>query len=457
MKEFCGYRTGDTAFHQSIDIGNRLTVGNRRPVVYIKREDEIEPNFKARRIAEELQRYEKQESPLTFAYLTDGNTGYAGAVLCHAFRKGRKFASIVDRQMEKKLKRRLGIHGNYVVEIDFGSRKLSSAEIIDIVRKNTKIDGPIIPLPNIDINSGGYRQIAKELYDCGVRKDWLVYVPVGGGDLLANLVWGFEDIGEVPAFVGATVSGNYFGAKVEARRSVADKLVVPYSFLDEAVLGLVEKYNIEILTIPSTEIEEEFSVVKKAGIRTCRSSAVPFAAARRHALEGKITNGQKIAIINTGYEPEESGWADLGAAVKQHGRRAILAAAACLLPLIADSSSLYTNQQLMLEREAAVVEYMQKEKERLAREPLLADINAYAKYMGRVERTENGQFVMVENYQVFSDLTYWHFSQDMIARLTYSAGEKYSMKRNVDGFRAWKEQREQAKKSGKGYWDLSNK
>ncbi|MBI4170218.1 MAG: hypothetical protein HY514_00850 [Candidatus Aenigmarchaeota archaeon] len=63
--------------------------------------------------------------------------------------------------------------------------------------------------------------------------------------------------------------------------------------------------------------------------------------------------------------------------------------------------------------------------------------------------------VLVPDGKVLSDLTYWYFSQDMIARQMYSAGGKYTMRGSVDSFRAWKEQREEARKAGKGYWDFS--
>lgn len=85
-------------------------------------------------------------------------------------------------------------------------------------------------------------------------------------------------------------------------------------------------------------MDEELAYVSRT-IPTCREAAVAFAAARKHALEGRFVDGQKIAIINSGYDPRiEISW------VRKHAKALAAAAALGLLaagavPYIGDRAS----------------------------------------------------------------------------------------------------------------------
>lgn len=299
------YKIGNTSFHQSIELSDLLTTSYGRPVVYVKREDENEPcrNFKARAVAAWLEETAHLNGPLVLAAITDGNLGYAGAELCYAYGNGRRFASIVDRSLDRKTRRQMKRHGNYVIEADL-SRSLTTAEIQNLVKASLRDSRvTVIPVGNIDTSGNGYKRIAYELYDAGVRKDWRAYVPAGGLDLLTNMVWGFEERGEVPQFVACTIPQNVFGEKIEDVRSPAEKLVAAHSLLETAGRDIIQKYDILLHTITSREILESLDMVRnKVHIPTSPSSAPAYAGAFRDAKEGRIRNGQRIVIINTGYD-----------------------------------------------------------------------------------------------------------------------------------------------------------
>lgn len=452
--EFCGYRIGNTSFYQSMELSDRLTTESARPVVYVKREDENEPTFtfKVRGIVPALM--SAKDGDILAAH-TLGNLGAAGVEFCHVYGKNVKFASIIPKDLDKATKKRLSKYGNFVIEMDSNGRRLSSGEIIDVVKRAVNKSTAIVPLGCIDADGTGYKAIAQELYDAGVRKDWTLYVPVGGGDLLANLVWKFEELGEMPHIVAATIDENIFSGKMKRRgKTPADKLVAHYSHLEKAVTDLITKYEIPVITVSPEEIEEEFAYSKdRAGLKTSRTSAVAFAAPKRDAQAGKFKNGQKIAIINTGYEPEEE--------ISRLGTYWQYAKTAAGILLLASMPFTVTRDSKNFEEvrfEPEVYEkwrndYAEEEKERLSRVPELADITTYALFVGKTEKLKNGEIVPVIDRQVYNDLTYWYFSNDMIARMMYNDGK--SMRRSVDGFTEWTQKREEAKKAGKGYWDFS--
>ncbi len=371
---------GNTDFYQSVELSDRLAVNGARPVVYIKREDQNDGyTFKSRAIQSELERLSGVESPVVLAAITDGNLGYAGALLCSAY-TDRKFASIVDKGMPERTKRLLRRSGSYVVETDHNDHQMSSSEVVELVRHRVPAGTRVVPVGNIDADGSGYKTLAKELYNDGVRRDWTVCLPVGGGELLYNLVAGFEEIGEVPRFLAGTTSRNVFGEKKPGEFSGDDKLAAPFALLHDAVVEKIKRYGIPIVTPTYGQREEEFLYMKSRGIRTSRTSATALAAARQF----KFSDGQNVAFINTGYEPEET----------QSFARNLVRYAAGLLAVsmlvpIDVHNNFTTNKMIEIHRTTA--EYMRNwDKSEILLKPERAMIKAFAEYTGGSEEKTVG-------------------------------------------------------------------
>ncbi len=454
-----GYKIGNTSFHESIDLSNRMTLNGTRPVVFVKREDENYGNsFKSREIEAELKRYKHVKGPVVFFAITDGYRGRIGAELCHAYGKGRKFASIVDISTDPAIKRRLRKAGSYVIETDL-REKLSVEEARDmVIRKVGKRSG-VIPVSNIDADGSSYKAISRELSDVGVDRTWRVYVPLGGGNLAANLYWGFEEIdrekpGSIPVIVGGTIPDNIFGEKIEDVPSPAINLVAPHSQLEIPVQQLIDDGKIIRITCPAKKIWDEIEELRKIKMKSCNTSAAAFAAARIDAEQGKIAHGQRIAIINTGYEPETTRWGSAKEVAPTYARNAALTAAGLLMlfsPGDLRTDYAKTNPKIV---EGWHREYLEGERDKLARVPELADMEAYAKYRGHIEKLKDGTLVMLPNKQVLNNLTFWNFAQDMITRDMYNKNIS-GMKDDVNGFDDWKRKRQEAKGAGKDYWVVS--
>jgi len=341
-----GCRVGDTFFYQSGyqegEIGERLTVNGRRPLVYVKREDLNEPTrtIKVRPVVSALQG-SADEGDAVLAGVTCRHLGEAGVEFCHRYQaetgKRRRFASIVNRgEIDGATRRRLSQHGSLVIETDLDSRRVTSSDVIDMVWREIcgKAPETVVPVGGVDASGNSYRALARELRSKGVGRGWTVYEPLGGGEMLFNMVLEFGD--DMPYFVAATTPDNLYSTERSARTRPTG-LGAEFSHLEAAVRDMIRKHEIEVVTPGASEVDEELAYVGRT-IPTCREAAVAFAAARRHALEGRFADGQKIAIINSGYDPStEISWA------RRHVKGL---AAAAALGLLAAGAAPYVNQSV---------------------------------------------------------------------------------------------------------------
>lgn len=346
--QFLGYRIGDTPFHQSGyqqgEIGERLTVNGVRPIVYIKREDKNQPTgtIKARAVAAALQTYANEKNVILVG-LTCGHLGEAGVEMCRRYEKmekgkKRRFASIVDKHDLDRIGKKLSKYGSFVIEADLDGRRITSSEMIEMVERSLgRTSATIIPIGGIDTSGISYKGLAQELYNNGVRHDWTIYLPLGGGETLLNMGLRFDELGEMPHFVAATTLDNLYSTERSDGESTG--LGAEFSHLETAVRDMIARHQIDVVTPSHSEMGEEFDYVsREAKIPTCREVAVAFAAARRHALEGRFVDGQKIVIINSGYDPyTEVSWA------RKHVKE--LAAAAALGLLVAGAAP-YINDRV---------------------------------------------------------------------------------------------------------------
>src|SRR3989338_8237325 len=151
----------------------------------------------------------------------------------------------------------------------------------------------------MDYNGSGYAAISRELHDTGVGSSWKIFVPVGEGDLMADMIEGFEKLGEMPRFIGATIPGNAFSDVGKEDGNPADKLATRYSDFYKLLNEKCSQHGHEILTITAEEINEEMKVLDSLSIRSGPNAAVAFAAARKYSTEPGFDEGENIVILNT--------------------------------------------------------------------------------------------------------------------------------------------------------------
>ncbi len=440
--QFLGCRIGDTSFYQSGyqegEIGERLTVNGVRPVVYVKREDQNEPTrtIKVRPVAAALQTYADMDDVILVGP-TCGHLGEAGVEFCHRYQsatgKRRRFASIVDkRDLDRINKRRLSRHGSFFIEADLDGRYITSSEMIEMVERELGMTTTVIPVGGIDISGEGYKALARELYRDGVRHDWVVYLPLGGGEMLLNMGLQFEELGEMPHFVAATTPDNLYS--IERYETASTGLGAEFSHLETAVQDFIRKYEIPVVTVKGPETFEEFKYVRDvAKIPTCRESAVAFAAARKHALERHFTDGQKIVVINTGYD--EAHQPSLSSKLGQYATRA--AAALLVSSLVAVGSGVNESSTRARMHEESRKWHIDYTKHEIQNNPEFNDIYAYALWRGNIEQIDQ---------KVLFNLSTWYVYHDMIAREMYR-NNLNGMRDDVESFGSWKKQQENARKA----------
>lgn len=423
--DFCGFKVGDTSFYQSPELGDWLATVSRRPIVYVKREDENEPThtMKVRPIAASLKQYAKDNSTYILGCITCGNMGEAGVELCNAYRKKTGsnvyFASIIGKNEPRILKKKLSQDGNIFIETDL-SRKLTSSDIYEIVKNHVNgKNATIVPIGGMDADGTSYKTIAKELYNNGVRNDWFVFHPVGGGESLLGIGTGFEDLGSVPKFVAATVSNSIFSASMDDGISCAHNLEANHSYVEKALNEFIDRNNVPVIVPSATEIRNAFEYVSSIKIRTSMESAVAFAAAKKYAEEHGLENGQKIAIINTGYEK-----LDKSDALSSAGKYFLIAVSSLLPVIFTSDINKYEIFNDLSERY-----YIETQKEKLESNPVMNNAYAYALWRGGMTKVDG---------KVLSNLEYWLLYRDNIANMMYNDG--FSIRNDVDGFYRWIEE-----------------
>jgi len=436
--DFYGYKIGNTSFYQAPELSDWLTVDGRRPIVYVKREDENEPThtIKVRPVAAALKQYENVEDGYVLAAITCGHLGDGGAELCYLFRqktgKDVRFASIVEKGKSRKTRKHLSRYGDLVIEADL-SQDLNSSDIIEITKAH--LNGKartIIPIGQFDTDGIGYKALAKELYEAGVRHDWILFFPLGGGNLLYNTTKGFEKLPEMPRFVAATTNHNVFSGQKQRYGESKTGLDTDFSPLRKSLMELIERYKIPRITPSNAEIDEALDFLRhEVKLPTCRESAVAVAAARKYSEKIGFKDGEKVGIINTGYEPESH--------ESKFGRISRYAVPVMNLLLLTATpileGDIATNERLNFLKEEWKQEWRQYEMQRLSQDHRLNDIYAYALFRGGMEKIDS---------EVYNNLSYWFTANDVVARDMYKHGG--SFKEDIDKFIEWIKNQKDARK-----------
>ncbi len=307
---------------------------------------------------------------------------------------------------------------------------MSSARLVQLAQDELgESAGLIVPVDGIDLRPDGYRGISLELLKSGIGNESTIFVPVGEGDLMANMIECYRELGEMPRFVGATVDQNVFAGASEGS-SPADKLVTRYSRFEQYLKDLCIESGHKILTVRNEEIEREMGELQHLGIRAGPNAAVAFAVARKYAHEHGFRDGEEVVIINTGYDNTQT-----SSRLENYARRATAALLVGTLPLV--GSGVNESSRMARIHEETRKWHVEYAKSELQNTRELNDIYAYALSHGNMERIDQKVLFNLQSYYIYSD---------MIARDMYNKNLN-NMQDDVDGFVNWRRQQENARKA----------
>ena len=431
---FYGHRIGETPFYQESALRDRISdikkSGSGVPVFYVKDDaDNPSGSHKARVVAPAIKRW-SDKGDVILARITEGGFTETFGYLSRFAPGNVSFASVVDYSMPVSEVKRLRRYGP-VIRTDLDAGGLSSSRIADMVRKKAgRRNATVVPLDNLDSNGEGYESIGTELFDSGVRKEWTLYMPVGGANTAVGVTRGFRKKGEVPRMKWATIPGNLFSDELGNGHGSDTHLHARYSQVEREARSIMAEHDVEVVTIYDGECEEALEVLKNVGLRSSPTSAVPWAAVERYAREVGFKEDEKIVFLNTGYQVPP----DAATSTPWMRYAAMFATAATLLPVSASVIVPKDAPQAVVD-DRWTRQALDNERRELVGNPTRAQIEAFALYKGGIEKLGDGRIVNVPNKQIKNDLDYWYFSNDMIARDMYKRGGRFA--KTIDEFREW--------------------
>lgn len=438
---FCGYKIGETRLIDVPQLSGRYGIS-----VAVKDEshNEASGTFKDRRNAYLLQKDDNIEASVWYVSWTSGNSGLSMGRQCHAYSKAtgrkRRVLSVIDAGMPGLIKTTLRTYGE-VHEVN-GSREIIPNNRLDELGREIIGDRGAVymSVEHANPHSNGYSSLAAELFNESADF-W--FCPVGEGELMTQLAFSAQQMKTHPKIIGVTVDDNIFMKRGDFRnvgRSVADKLVTPYSDFKGMLQSLCRSYGHEIIQVSDRKIMEEYEILRELGIKAEPSAAAAFAGARKYAKDRKLKIGDRAIIINTG-----SGIYDIHST--KPARRMHIGMSLLTIGALAGGFHLYNNyaerQKLNVEKDEQTINYLERKKEQFSSEPILADIQAFAEYKGRIEKLRDGKFTIVPDESVQNALEYWYLAQDNIARLMYRDGGQFAQ--TIDEFKVWRESRQALK------------
>ncbi|MFH2101117.1 MAG: pyridoxal-phosphate dependent enzyme [Candidatus Micrarchaeota archaeon] len=389
--EMCGRCNGATVLVKHESMNPFKTFKDRRCSAILDRE--------MRKLAAKAGACGGKSDGLLFVHITSGNSGFS---LGHMAKERVKetgleiqVVNIVPKGISREV--REALEGcSIVVELGLGKRIITQDEMKEIARKATGFDGPeenIVGVEDYGL-ANGYRTIVREIFDTGVKPDY-IFCPVGEGELAVELAEGANEIwgDEAPMVVGVTIAQNTIVKAEEflkrPGKSIADKLVNGYSKFKELLLNLVKNGRVELVdAISEREIAKEYKYLNKIGIAVEPSAAVAFCGAEKFDLGPSDT----VVIVNTG-----KGNYDQKAVDKLWRRRALRAvkfvAAVALGIAMAYGVSLYRNY---IESQNRFLELQRQELVQQVEYEMLDRVVAEATHMADRDndgRVDSGEFV----------------------------------------------------------------
>lgn len=351
--DFCGYKTGDTRLIDVPQLSGRYGVS-----VAVKDESQNEASgtFKDRRNIYILGRDSNIEAPVWYVTFTSGNSGLSMGRACQAYSRatGRKrnVLNVVDSRTPASIKQALMAYGE-VHEVD-GRREIIPNNRLDEMGRELIGDRNAVyrVVERANPASNGYGSLAAELFD--ENADFW-FCPVGEGELMTQLALSTQGMKNPPKIIGVTINDNVFasGRNFDRRvkKSIADKLVTPYSDFRSVLTELCKTDDHMIMQVSDREITQEYEALRELGIKAEPSAAAAFAGAMKYAKDCGLKMKDRAIVINTG-----SGIFELPALKRSHMSYAV-AASLTLLPIAGFFG--YNEYQEMMERHK-MREYMRQ-------------------------------------------------------------------------------------------------
>ncbi|RLI22251.1 threonine synthase [Candidatus Bathyarchaeota archaeon] len=244
--------------------------------------------------------------------IAEDSSGNAGAsVAAYAARAGLKARIYVPATVSGQKFNQIMFYGAQVERVEGGRSKVA-AEAQKPQQGKFYIGHIWHP-----IFSDGIRTLTYEIFE---QLDWtvpnLIYLPVSAGTLLLGVIYGFENLAdsgiikEFPRIVACQtkqVSPLYHKFKglpytpPEKIDSIADALISTDPPLLDLMVEKLRKINGEVEIVDENEIYAAFIELARNGFFVEPSSAVVYAAYRKHVEGGKVDEDETAVIVLTGF------------------------------------------------------------------------------------------------------------------------------------------------------------
>ncbi|RLI16320.1 threonine synthase [Candidatus Bathyarchaeota archaeon] len=244
-------------------------------------------------------------------YIAEDSSGNAGAsIAAYAARAELKAKIYVPESVSGPKFNQIRFYGADVVKVS-GSRSEVTREAQKAEEKKFYIGHVLHPLFR-----DGIRSLA---YEVAEQFEWRVperiYLPVSAGTLLLGVIEGFNHlyssgvIDEVPTIVACQTRQvsplyhrfkNLSYAPPEKITSIADALVSVNPPLLELMVEELKAVKGEVEVVDEGETRKSFVELAKKGFFVEPSSAVAYAAYKKHLVNREITGQEKTLIVLTG-------------------------------------------------------------------------------------------------------------------------------------------------------------
>ncbi len=244
-------------------------------------------------------------------YISEDSSGNAGAsIAAYAARAGLKAKIYVPEDVSGPKFNQIRLYGAEVVKVP-GSRDKATEEAQKSENGKVYVGHVLHPLFRDGLRTLAYELVEQFHWHMPER----IYLPVSAGTLLLGVISGFKHLIEsgivdgMPKIVACQtrrVSPLYHAFKNIPYKppgkvtSIADALVNVNPPLLNIMVEELKKADGDVVIVDENEILEAFLELARKGFLVEPSSAVAYAAYKRHALNGELPKGCRTVIIITG-------------------------------------------------------------------------------------------------------------------------------------------------------------
>jgi len=270
-------------------------------------------SFKARGMSAAISKA-KELNIKKVAIPTAGNAGVALAA--YGTRAGIQVHVFMPRETPDQHKREVKYYGAQLTEID-GNIGDCGKLVADLTAKGEWFNFSTLKEP--------YRLEGKKTmgYELAEQFNWelpdVILYPTGGGTGLIGFWKAFEELEKIgwigskrPRLVAVQSENcdsivtafhqNLLKAEaVDKGFTIANGLRVPKSFADKLILKILYQYNGTAISVSDAEINESLNeVARLEGMFVAPEGAALWAALKRLKFENKVSEHEKVVLINTG-------------------------------------------------------------------------------------------------------------------------------------------------------------